>query len=333
MIKMAHAKRFRNWVVPLAGGGAVLVALGAGSLGFASPETGALSVQAAPQAILPDSPARSEEAKTTFDADVQARARKLIANQHRDDSALDEYERVERHVDRTGGDQPRMIEDRTYRVVPTGGGTMKILLKDGATDTNAADYRRQLQAWEGVLQMMVRPGDSRAKTASEKYTKRQKERADLVDSMNDAFIAEQAGHDTLNGRVCDIFQLDPNPNYHPRSIFEEALGHVTVKLWVDQKEDQLVRGEAHVIRDFGIGAGILGKLYKGGSFSMEQAEVAPGIWLPSRYQYDFSGRKFVVSFEEHQLIEASHYRRVGPPQEALATVENELASGKDPYDP
>ena len=37
---------------------------------------------------------------------------------------------------------------------------------------------------------------------------------------------------------------------------------------------------------------------------MEQQEVAPGIWLPTRYQYDFTARKFLFTFEQHQYVEA-----------------------------
>ena len=65
-------------------------------------------------------------------------------------------------------------------------------------------------------------------------------------------------------------------------------------------------------------AGFLGKLYRGGVFYMEQEEVAPGIWLPTRYQYDFTARKFLFMYEQHQYVEARQYRRVGPPKQALA---------------
>jgi hypothetical protein len=61
---------------------------------------------------------------------------------------------------------------------------------------------------------------------------------------------------------------------------------------------------------------------------MEQAEVAPNVWLPIRYQYDFAGRKFLFSFQQHQVIEVTRYRRVGPPAGALAIMKAELASGK-----
>jgi hypothetical protein len=122
--------------------------------------------------------------------------------------------------------------------------------------------------------------------------------------------------------------LDPNPSFHPHSIFQDAMTHITAKLWVDREQIQLARAEAHVMRDISFGGGILGKLYRGGVFSFQQAEVSPGVWLPTRYQYDFMGRKFLFTFEEHQYIEASQYRHDGLPKQALALVESEIASGK-----
>jgi hypothetical protein len=104
--------------------------------------------------------------------------------------------------------------------------------------------------------------------------------------------------------------------------------HITAKIWVDHEQNQVARAEAHVMRDISFGGGILGKLYRGGVFSFQQAEVSPGVWLPARYQYDFMGRKFLFTFEEHQYIEASQYRHDGLPKQALALVESEIAGGK-----
>ncbi len=136
------------------------------------------------------------------------------------------------------------------------------------------------------------------------------------------------GTETVNGHLCDVFQLEPNPDFHPHSTLQEAIGHLTAKIWVDHAQNQLIRAEAHVIRDLSFGGGILGKLYRGGVFSIELSEVAPGVWLPSRYRYDFTARKFLFTFEQHQFIEASHYRRIGSAKEVLAMVQDELATGK-----
>jgi hypothetical protein len=125
-----------------------------------------------------------------------------------------------------------------------------------------------------------------------------------------------------------VIALDPNPKFQPRSMFQDAFAHTTAKLWVDRQSIQIVHAEAHVTSDISFGGGILGKLYRGSVVSMDQAEVAPGVWLPTHYQYDFAGRKFLFSFDQHQIIEVSRYRRIGPPSQALQIVQNELSSGK-----
>jgi hypothetical protein len=264
-------------------------------------------------------------------SEIQARAQELIVNQHRNDEALEQYERIERHVDRTGGDTPRVLEDKIYRVVPTGTGTMKLLLKDDGKAVDPADYRKQLVAWRDLLEVMLKPDDPRTKTASEKWQKRKHDRVELVDAARHAFLTKWIGQETRNGRLCDVFQVDPNPDFHPRSIVEDILTRVTAKIWIDRATDQLARGDAHVIRDISFGGGILGKLYRGGVFSIEQAEVAPGTWLPTRTQYDFTARKFLFTFEEHQYSEYTQYHRDGSPKQALALVQTELATGKSTY--
>jgi hypothetical protein len=262
------------------------------------------------------------------DAEIRDRAQKLIENQHHDDAAIEQYERVEHQVDRTAGANPRVLEEKLYRVVPTGTGTMKIVLKENDKPTDPVIYRQQLKTWRELLELALKPDDSRAKLAYSKWQKKKTDRAELVDATQAAFLTKWSGQETVNGRLCDILELNPNPSFRPHTIFQDAMTHITAKIWVDHEKNQLARAEAHVMRDMAFGGGILGKLYRGGVFSFEQTEFAPGVWLPIRYQYDFMGRKFLFTFEQHQYIEASQYHRIGPPKEALAQVNNEIASGK-----
>ena len=261
------------------------------------------------------------------DAQVRERREKLIANQHADDEALNYYERIERHVERTGGTEPRVLSDRTYRVVPTGGGTMKILVRDQGAAVSNADYVRQLRQWRDVLEMMSTPGSSKGATARSKYERRERERSDFVDATVSAFIPKWLDRETYAGRSCDVFELDPNPAFRPKTMFESGLAHVYAKIWVDRESYQLVRAEAWVTSDISFIAGIAGKVYQGSKVEIEQAEVAHGIWLPTHYEYDFGGRKFLFPFAQHETIDVSHYHRDGPPSQALASVKSELASG------
>jgi hypothetical protein len=270
----------------------------------------------------------AQQPQPPSDAELQARADKLIANQHRNEQFLDEYERIERQVDQTAGMAPKVLEDRTYRIVPTGTGTMKILVSDRGKPADPAEYSKQLQLWEQTLELALKPNDARAKTAYAKFEKKKKDRAELINSMKEGLLRKWIGQETISGHLCDVIQLDPNPEFHPHSTLQEAITRVTAKVWVDHTATQIVRAEAHVTRDISFGGGILGKLYRGGVFAFDQSEVAPGVWLPTRYQYDYTARKFLFTFEQHQWIEVSRYRRVGPLKEALALVQSELASGK-----
>lgn len=260
--------------------------------------------------------------------ELRTRTEKLMANQHADDQALELYQRIERHVDRSGDTSDRITDDKTYRVVPTGAGTQKILLRDDNKAVDLASYDREMRALAEVLRTMADPNNPKGTAALAKRQKRERERVEFVDAMKEAFLSKWLTADTKNGRACDVFELDPNPDFRPHSMFQNILTHVTAKIWVDRESNQLVWGEAHVMSDISVGGGVLGKVYRGSRISMAQAEVAPGIWLPTHYQYDFTGRKFLFSFQEHETIDLSHYHRVGPPREALVVVEGELASGK-----
>ncbi len=276
----------------------------------------------------------SHQSQPPSDAELRARAAKVIANQHANDVALEEFERIERHVDRTGGSNSRILEDKTYRVVPTGPGTLKILLQDNGKPADPAEYRKQMLAWRDLLQLALNPKDSRIKAAYAKAEKKKRDRMELVEATHEAYTLKWLGRENLYGHDCDLLQLDPNPAFRPHTTLQEALTHFTSKIWIDHNALQILRGEAHIVRDVSFGGGILGKLYHGGVFFFEQAEVAPGVWMPARYQYDYTARKFLFTFEQHQFIEAAHYRRLGPPKQALLVAQAELASGKPvPGDP
>jgi len=304
------------------------IVLALATLAVSAPSRLAESGFGAGKPAFADDPPINQEGTPPSPQEIRARADQFVANQHKDDQFLEQYERIEHHVDRTAGSNPRTIEDRVYRMVPTGGGLARILLREEGKPIDQATYNRQMQNLKDMLQTMANPNDARAKTAYAKRQKREKDRTDFVDAAKEAFNVKWLGSSTLRGRSCDVFELDPKPDFHPHGVFQDALARVTARVWVDRETVQMLRGEARVMSDVSFGGGILGKLYRGSVVSMNQSEVAPGIWLPMHMQYDFAGRKFVFSFEQHKTIDAGHYRRVGPPREALLLVQNELANGK-----
>ena len=120
------------------------------------------------------------------------------------------------------------------------------------------------------------------------------------------------------------FLMEPDPRYKPINRFAASFQHIHATLWLDETQAQFARLEADIATDIPFGGGVAGKVYHGGHIMMVQEEVAPGIWLPTLFNYEVDGRKFVFAFGIHERTEITRYRRIGPPAQAVEIVRNEL---------
>ena len=252
---------------------------------------------------------------------------RTIANQHRNDAAVDLFERLERQVERNASTPSRILEDKTYRVVPTGSGNIKILVKVRGQPVSVAGYQRDLHTWQAILSVAVHPGDPRQAASLAKQKRKLKDRAYFVDTVPDAYRISWIGRDVRDGRNFEKLLLEPNFNYVPRGNSTDWLVHARAMVWIDSQAAQVAQIDAQIIRDISFGGGILGKIYHGGHFIMDQAEASSGIWEPILFQYDIAGRKFLFPFEMHVITEDSRYCFIGTPEQALALANRDLAAG------
>jgi hypothetical protein len=260
-------------------------------------------------------------------AELRALLDRVIANQHRDDAALEEYERVERRQIRRREKDTSLSEDKTFRVLPTGAGHARIEIENYGRPVDPALYRRQLQTLEQTLAADLSPsGQARQKQAAEKRAKKAQDREEMVNALRDAYHFSWLGRETYRGRTLAKIHFEPNPDYKPTSRNTSLFASVRATVWLDEAVGQLVRLDAEIFRDISIGGGVLGKVYRGGRFVLEQTEIAPGIWLPTLYDSNLSGRKFLFSAELHERAQMSRYRRVGRPKDVLAALRRELSS-------
>jgi len=258
--------------------------------------------------------------------EIRALVDRAITNQHRNDDALAEYERREQRQARKDESDTLLSEDKTFRVVPTGTGTLRLLLEENGRPISPELHRRQLRDLEQALRWALEPAEGKQKRRVEKFDKRSRERTEMVDALRDAFLFTWQGREASNGRALVRLLFEPNPAFKPRSRNTEMFRHARAVVWIDETAAQLVRIEAEIATDISIGGGFLGKIYRGGRFVLEQSQVAEGVWFPVRYDYNFAGRKIFFGFELHEVTQASGYRRIGPPKEALAAVRHELSN-------
>ncbi len=250
------------------------------------------------------------------------RFEKAVAGLKETEKALFLYERIERVEDRRSANDPNPVGVKVSRAFPAGTGIAHIALGQDAAPANAAAYRYELEKLLSTLNWAAANGKQQ-REAYEKVNKKQKERADLIDQTRNAFIFTFLGQEKRGDRALSKFRIEPNPNYKPTSrgasIFLKVKGFV----WLDDDTGQMARIQGDVIEDISFGI-FLGKIYKGSHFMQERYEFAPGVWLPTYSQYDFDGRKLFSQVSVHQKTFASHYRRVGPPADAIPLVRAEL---------
>jgi hypothetical protein len=275
----------------------------------------ALATNAAGQSIVPETTPTIGPAKPgLFD--------RLIANQKRDEAAMDLYERIERVETRKNINDPAPPSVKIARVIPSGTGMDRIAIGPDGQPADSAAYRAELEKLERALAMLVT--DSRSqRDALEKYAKKKKDRNDLIDATRNAFLFTFLAEEPRGERMLSKYKMEPNPAFKPTSRFTSIYAKVRGFVWVDEASGELARIEGDVTEDISVGL-FLGKIYKGSHFMQERYEVLPGLWLASFSQYDFDGRKLFSSFSVHERTFYSSYRYIGPPKEALETLRREL---------
>ena len=274
-----------------------------------------LAAEAVPQSVVPSlAPRMALEPSNLIE--------RVIANQKKDDAALEVYERLERLETRKNPNDAVPASLKITRVIPSGTGMAKLPTDADGKPQDAAAYRARLEALERALELVV--NDNRAShDGLEKYAKRRKDRLDLIEATRNAFLFKFAAREQRGSLELSKYEMSPNPAFKPTSRFTSIFPKVHGFVWIEENSQELARIEGDVTDDISIGL-ILGKIYKGSHFMQERYEVQPGLWLPSFSQYDFDGRKFFSGFAIHERTFYSNYRYIGPPKEALDAIRKEL---------
>jgi hypothetical protein len=248
---------------------------------------------------------------------------RVIANQKKDEAALEVYERIERLETRKNPNDPDPPSVKITRVIPSGTGLDKIPVNADGQPLDPAEYRARLEGLERALTLIV--DNNRAqREAMEKYAKRRKDRNEVIDATRNAFLFTFVGREPRGGRMLAKYEMSPDPTFKPTSRFTTVLTRVHGYVWIDEDAGELGRVEGEVTEDVPFGL-FLGKIYKGSHFLLERHEVRPGMWQPTFSQYDFDGRKLFSGFSIHERSSYSNYRYIGPPKEALEAIRKELA--------
>ena len=246
----------------------------------------------------------------------------VIANQKKSELLLDQYERKLRVEKRKTGGESDPSEAKFWRLFPTGTGVDKLALSADGEPLTMQSYRNELERLEKYLAWIAQDGSAQ-KDAYAKAERKRKERYDLIEMTHHAFLFTFVGKEMRGDRTLLRYTLAPNPDFKPTTRNAILFTKVRGTLWIDEQSSELAKIEGDVTEDVSL-ALFLAKIYKGSHFMQERYEIAPGVWEPTFEQFDFDGRKFLMTFSIHERSFYSGYKRVGPPKEAAEVVRAEL---------
>jgi hypothetical protein len=160
--------------------------------------------------------------------------------------------------------------------------------------------------------------------------KREQKDADRVNRLMrllpDAFLYRFEDMAPCGAGECYRLSFSPNPHFVPpdeeANIFRGMAGEV----WIDQAQERLTRLDAHLISDVDFGWGVLGRLDKGGTILLEQADIGGHDWEVTGMKVNLTGKALMVKSLSFQITEeTSHFSPVSPDldyRKAIQILEN-----------
>ncbi len=182
-------------------------------------------------------------------------------------------------------------EDTTRQLVESTDGTVaRLVLHNGqllTTEENDGERRRL----EALLSGGAMQRESKEQRRSRGYG------VELIQAMPSAMnFSLTPGQPQLPELTRRQVVLDyaPNPEFRPKSLTEEILLGLAGRVWVDQEDHRLVRIEIHVVHDVNVAAGILAKVYSGGTVDYDQRRIADGQYAYTHISMHLRLRELMV---------------------------------------
>jgi outer membrane lipoprotein-sorting protein len=245
--------------------------------------------------------------------DIAKLLAELQANEDEVEKILDQYSYTQRSTRREIGKYgvARPVGSETYQLSFYKGNRIRRLVEKngkplGPREQEDADKDAGKQVEEIEKRLARNERNSRSGTPSDEG--RRISIAELLRASN----LLNPRRERFRGRDVIVFDFEPNPNFdfkNAKSLLK-FFGKTAGVMWIDEKDKQVARLEAYLADSYNIGGGVLAKLKKGASFTLEQERLNDEIWLPSLADINLSVRVLLVKgIDVNQEIRSYDYRK------------------------
>lgn len=115
----------------------------------------------------------------------------------------------------------------------------------------------------------------------------------------------------INGRPTLLFDYKGNPGAKASNLGEEIMRQLAGTLWIDERDDAILRATGALQRNFHIAGGLLVNIRKGSWIDFTEAHVNGEIWFPTQLTAHVDGRFLVFKgFNGDARQTFSDYRKL-----------------------
>jgi hypothetical protein len=126
---------------------------------------------------------------------------------------------------------------------------------------------------------------------------------EMVRMLPDAFLYTFDGMVEGPSGPCYRLKFKPNPAFTPPDREGEVYHGMEGELWVDQAQLRLAKIDAHLFSDVNFGWGVLGRLYKGGSILVQNADVGLHHWETIHMKLNLQGKLLMLKSVDYSTTE------------------------------
>ncbi len=279
-------------------------------------------------------------APVVADADTRAFLEEVRRNLQSDAALLEQYTFTETYSEKRLGGDGSVKKERveTYEVYPSVEPRKlyrRLVARDGRPVSEKELEERDKKHQEKMERReQRRAARSEAERAAREAESQRKERA-VIDEV---FLMDEfrlTGRELVDGRPTIVVEFAPRPGYKPVTEGGKVIQKFSGRAWVDEADRQLVRLEAQLVENLGVGPARIARLQKGASAYFVRRKINGEIWLPSEARFTGRAKMLLVFGGRLDVISRYFdYRKfsVGTQEEVTPETEMEPAEAKTPGD-
>ncbi|MEP7148215.1 MAG: hypothetical protein ABI857_04970 [Acidobacteriota bacterium] len=243
--------------------------------------------------------------------DIPSLLTELQANEEKVENILETYSYLQRSASRELGKDGvlRDKESATYQLSFYKGYRIKRLIeKDGKPLSPRDQEEADKDAGKQVEEIEKRIEKQEASSGPPSGEERRISIAEVLK----ASTLTNPRRERFRGRDVIVFDFEPNADFDYKNAKSmlKFFGKTAGAMWIDEKDKQVARLEAFLFDSYKVGGGVVAKIKKGASFTLEQERVNDEIWLPSTADINLSVRVLLVKgINLNQVIRSYDYRK------------------------